>query len=303
MRYLVAFLLLSQTALGDFGFNRGFSCAPPRRIIRSYSAPVYKQQVVKEVIREVPQYVYPVAQQYSPNPYLMQAQFKQYFNQLQRMQDDLQTSLAETQAFSQQFTQQQITPAPQLQPQYQYQQQQAYGQQYTQQPQPYGAYSPQQPQGYATQSYAPPSVQQQDQCPSCKELLRTLLGPHLQQPQNHYHQPEQLPPPQYGTQAEEGYASVLSNNCANCHSGSNPKGGFDLSRLAVMNMHERFEKFQRAARREMPPPDSGKPPLTDEELSILFREMFSPQEQGVLMNKSAMNRKPTATTASLVVDK
>lgn len=316
MRFLIAFLILQTTVQGQC-FSGGYSSfgssyCPPRRIIRSHSyAPVYNDVVVKEVVREVPVLAYPVQQQYAPNPYLMQAQFKQYYLQLQRMQQDLQDAITEGQAFAQ-FNQQQQTvqqPAPvqQAPPVQQYEQG------YQQMPQPYGAYAPQTPQqpqqsyGYAPQGYVqqtpPPQPQQNGGCIPAAELLRMLLAP---QPEQQYQQP----PPGYQQQQQaeapaEGYAGVLETRCAGCHSGSNPKGGFDLGRLAQMDFQRRKFAFQRALRGEMPLDANGNPQLLPpEELNALRDEMFTPAEVGTEMQKSAMRRKTaSATTAKWAVQK
>lgn len=285
---LVAFIVSAQTAFGIdcfSGFSQGHST---RRFVRSYSRPLARSyDVVKEIVREVqvPVYVYPVANYNQPNPYLQAAQWKQQMNQLQRMQDSIE---AYAEAYGQQHVVQQqpyIPPQPQ----------QTYGQAYTQQPQPYGQYAPQQPAYGQQQAYAAPQPQQ-GECSSCVEVLRALLGPHLQQQngQPMHQRPNQLPPPQT---EPEGYASVLSNRCAECHSGANPKGGFDLSRLAGMDLQRRFQAFQRAARGEMPPPSPNRPPLTSAELGILFGEMHTPEEAGQLMNKNKQARTKDQTAA------
>jgi hypothetical protein len=314
MRLTIVFLIVQFTTTAYGQYNGGFSnCAPPRRVVRSYQqAPVYNNVVVKEVIREreVPVLAYPVAQQYAPNPYVMQAQFKQYFTQLQRMQQELQDSLSESQAFSAQFSQQQVSaqqvPIQQAPPP------QPYEQQYQQMPQPYGAYAPQQqPQngygygqgGYVQRQQPPPQPQQNGGCIPAAELLRMLLGPQ----QNDYHQQPPAnwqPNGQQYPQAEEsleGYASVLEARCASCHSGRNPKGGLDLSKIAQMNFQQRKTTFLRVLRGEMPLDASGNPmALPPEELDALKSEMFTPQEIGTEMRNSAMRSKDK-TAASLVV--
>lgn len=306
MRYVIAFLILQTTVQGQCfsgGFSSGF-CAPPRRVYSSYSAPVYKNEViVKEVVREVPVLAYPVAQQYAPNPYLMQAQFKQYFSQLRRMQDELQASFAENEAFASQFQQQQTVqqaPVQQYQPP-----PQQYEQNYQQMPQPYGAYAPQTqpPPQYSHQQYAPPPQPQQNQCLPAAELLRMLLAPQ-NQPSNGYHQQVPQHAPQAEVPLEGGYASVSEARCTGCHSGPNPKGGIDMSQfgLARMSLQQRKAAFQRALLGEMPLDPNGNPqPLPPEELDALRQEMFTPAEVGTEMRNAAMRR--SGTPASLAVGK
>lgn len=69
--------------------------------------------------------------------------------------------------------------------------------------------------------------------------------------------------------------AVLTNRCARCHSGADPKGGLDLTDLSKLDDLAAHKVELLARKGKMPPPDNGGAPIPDEEAALLEEWVLS----------------------------